>query len=153
MPPDEPIDPQVYSAGVTVVDIGDIRVARGKTRRPRSTCRHLNMTYDQNERRVYCHDCEKDVDPFDAFVSLTESWDAAEKKLRRRTQKITEAETFIIRRRAAKVMDEAWRKKETVPACPHCKEAILPGDVTDGKLPLASRRLAERKRTNNHNRR
>lgn len=142
----EPIDPQPYVAGVTVVDIGDIRVARGKTRRPRSTCKHKNMAYDTNERRVYCHDCEQEVDPFDAFLLLTESWDASIKRLQSRAREIEEAEKFTLRRRAAKTMDEAWRRKDTVPGCPHCHEALLPEDVAGKRLPLVSRRIAEAKR-------
>jgi hypothetical protein len=143
---DEPIDPQNYGSGLTVVDIGDLRVARGQTRRPRSTCRHRNLAYDSQERRVYCHDCEQDVDPFDAFVGLCEGWDSAAKKLNRRAQALAESESFTLRRRAAKVMDEAWRKKNSVPGCPHCKEGLLPEDILASRLPWVSKRITEEKR-------
>ena len=39
--------------GVKVVDIGDVRIARGLTRREFSTCPHKHMVYDQNERRIW----------------------------------------------------------------------------------------------------
>jgi len=143
---DDPIDPQPYCAGVTVVDIGDLRIARGKTRRPRSSCQHRNMAYDTNERRVYCHDCEQEVDPFDAFTLMVQSWDASIKHLSARARDVEQAEQFTIQRRAAKAMDEAWRKKDSVPACPHCREALFPEDILTDRLPLVSRRLAKSKR-------
>lgn len=62
-----PIEPMDYLRGVKLVDIGEVRVARGQTRVPRQTCQHTNMAYDDSERRVYCRDCGNDVDAFDAF--------------------------------------------------------------------------------------
>ena len=52
--------------------------------------------------------------------------------LKRRQRELAEAETFQIRSRAAKVMDEAWRSTKMAPLCPHCMTAILPEDVAGG---------------------
>ncbi|SDS24160.1 hypothetical protein SAMN05216198_1516 [Halopseudomonas litoralis] len=140
-----PIDPHEYLYGVKVVDIGDLRIARGLTRRPIKTCRHLRLTYDERERRVYCNDCETDVEPFDAFIGLVQFHDGASKKIRAEHKAAQEAARYQVRGRAAKAMDEAWRKQKSVPLCPHCKEGILPEDVLpappagDKKWALAKR--------------
>jgi hypothetical protein len=68
---DAPIEPLDYLYGVKVVDIGDARVKRGKSRRPIGTCPHKSMHYDQEERRVWCADCEATLEAFDAFRQIT----------------------------------------------------------------------------------
>lgn len=78
---DEPIEDQNYLSGLTVIDIGDIRVSRGMTRRPVSSCGHRRMAYDPKERRIWCKDCEKDVDPFDAFKNFSLSNTTARTKI------------------------------------------------------------------------
>ncbi len=129
---DEPIDEPGFVAGVTVVDIGDIRVSRGLTRRPTSSCTHRRMTYDHKERRIWCRDCEKDVDPFDAFVKLTEQYHFAFESLQQRRKELDEAERFQCRSIAAKELDKAWRHKQMVPACPHCGNGLFPEQFKNG---------------------
>lgn len=148
---DAPIEPQDYIYGVKVVQIEDLRVARGLTRRPASSCRHKQLIYDQGERRVWCQDCEAEVEAFDAFVGIVEVFSAGMSKLNTRRRELAEAEQFQIRSRAAKVMDEAWRSTKMAPLCPHCMTAILPEDVAGGvaktskSLVVAARK---RKQTN-----
>lgn len=145
---DAPIEPQDYLYGVKVVQIDDLRVARGLTRRPKTSCRHKFVVYDQGERRVWCKDCETEVDPFDAFVNVVEVWASASSHHKRRERELAEAETFAIISRASKVIDQVWRSKRSVPLCPHCHEAILPGDVVGG-VSTASRELVEQRRKKN----
>lgn len=142
---DAPIEPQEYTYGVKVVDIGDIRVARGMTRRPIGQCSHRHQVYDDKERRVWCSDCETEIEPFDAYMRLVEMMDGHIKKLQAREKQVAEAESHALRSRASKVMDEAWRSLTTAPLCPHCDEAILPGDVARG-VAKCSRSLVEAKR-------
>lgn len=129
---DDPIEPQNFRSGVTVIDIGDIRVARGMTRRPASSCRHPKMIYDPRERRIWCPDCEKDVDPFDAFCRVVEHFDAANLQLTKRKERIDAAEQHHLVSLAAKEIDKAWRHRSMVPACPCCGEGLLPEDFKRG---------------------
>jgi hypothetical protein len=129
---DVPIEPQDYIYGVNVVDIGDLRVARGKSRRPHSSCKHLKMTYDTSERRIWCQDCETNVDAFDAFVSLVSWHSTAIDKLKARESKIKEAAAFSARSLAVKALDEVWRGRNMAPCCPHCKAGLLPEDFAKG---------------------
>lgn len=142
-----PIEPQEFLHGPKVVDIGDLRVARGMTRRPHSSCRHVHLVYDTSERRAWCRDCETEVEVFDAFVQLVGHFSAAQSKIERRRQELAEAETFALRSRAAKRIDEYWRSHNLTPLCPHCRAAILPEDVVDGLAQTSkSMALAARKR-------
>lgn len=129
---DVPIEPQDWAYGVKVVQIEDLRVARGLTRRPATSCRHKRMVYDDKERRIWCSDCESEVEPFDAFLGLVEVFSAGTSRINRRAAELAEAESFQIRSRAAKVIDQAWRSTTMAPLCPHCSVAILPEDVVGG---------------------
>lgn len=138
-----PIDPVKFVHGVNVVDIGDLRVARGRARRHFSACDHLNLVYDMTERRVHCQDCESEVEPFDAFEMLVRRFHVFEAK--HRALKETAEATIISR--AARKLDEAFRSRKMAPACPHCNAAILPEDVANG-VAMVSKELevARRKR-------
>ena len=85
-----PVEPLSYLGGVKVVDIGELRVARGRTRRPFSLCLHKHLTYDNTERRVWCEDCEQEIDPYDAFEKLVEHFNDATMNLERREREISE---------------------------------------------------------------
>lgn len=82
--------PPIVPLSNTVIDIGDIRVARGLTKG--EPCPHERLVYSVETRRVWCADCETDLAPFDAFVlicvdgkkeleNLGERAEKAEKKL------------------------------------------------------------------------
>ncbi|MDW5376795.1 hypothetical protein R6258_07660 [Halomonas sp. HP20-15] len=129
---DKPIEPRDYTLGLKVVDIGDIRVARGETRRPRTTCRHRHMVYDQKERRVWCEDCESEVEAFDALMLIAEQMDGHIKRLQRREREVSESEQFAARMRATKELDRVWRTRNMTPTCPHCVTPLLPEDFANG---------------------
>lgn len=145
-PKDPAIEPHEYLYGVKVVDIGDLRVARGMSRRPATSCKHRNMRYDSSERRIWCPDCEQNVDAFDAFTQLVEMFSRAKEAHDRREQHLKEAETFQIRSLAAKEIDKAWRSKNSVPACPHCRQGLFPEDFKDGIKCSLGRDYAEARR-------
>lgn len=143
---DPKIEPLEYLSGVKVVDIGEMRVARGMTRRPYSACRHRQLHYDANERRIWCADCETNVEAFDAFKLIVEYFSEAESRLSRRQQEIAEAEQFQVRSLAAKVIDEAWRSRKMVPACPHCRQGLFPEDFKNGVGLSLGREYAQARR-------
>lgn len=129
MSDDTPIEPQDYRYGVTVVDIGEARVKRGMTRRPYSSCRHHALHYDPKERRIWCADCETEVQAFDAFVILVENFHSAASMIEAARTEIKTARTANIHLIAARQMEKYWRRRNSVPACPHCHAGLLPEDV------------------------
>lgn len=138
---DAPIDEQAYVSGVTVVDIGDVRVARGLARRHHGSCPHGRMVFDRAERRIWCKDCEHTVEAFDAFEAIVRHFSTAESRIADRERELKEAETFRVRAVATKKLDAVWRRRKVVPRCPHCRQALLPEDFT-GELHVVSRELA-----------
>ncbi|MHB9879148.1 hypothetical protein ACSMXM_05740 [Pacificimonas sp. ICDLI1SI03] len=126
---DPPIEEQGYTMGVNVVDIGDLRVARGMTRRPQTTCRHRKLVYDNRERRIWCSDCETNVEAFDAFERIAENFDNAHRKADRLLKEAHEASKFALISRAAKTIDKEWRSRKMVPTCPHCSAGLWPEDA------------------------
>lgn len=143
----EPIEEQNFIMGVKVVNIGDVRVSRGLSRRHHSSCPHPTLTYDTAERRIWCKDCESDVEAFDAFLILVTYFDRAEKGIARRQTALIEAETFQVRSLAAKAIDEAWRKRDSIPCCPHCHAGLFPEDFKNGRMSTMGREFAEARRS------
>lgn len=139
---DPPIVPQEYLGGVKVVDIGDLRVKRGKSRRPASACPHQHLHYDGAERRIWCPDCEKNIDAYDAFERLVSQWHRANTDHAKREAVLQEAETHTLISVAAKVIDKAWRSQTMVPACPHCREPLFPEDFKNGIMLKYGREMA-----------
>lgn len=139
---DPPIVEPGFIGGVTVVDIGDVRVARGLSRRHSSSCPHRGLVYDNHERRIWCKDCEKDVEAFDAFTLLVSNYSVALDQLARREKNVKEAETFQLRSLAAKEIDKAWRHKNMIPACPHCGHGLFPEDFKNGVKGMIGRDYA-----------
>lgn len=128
-PKTPPIVPQEYLSGPKVVDIGDLRVARGLSRRPVSSCKHHQLVYDDRERRIWCKDCETDIEAFDAFKQIVERFHYAATEAQRLLDQAAEAQKFALISIAGKTIDKLWRSKRHVPTCPHCDAGIWPEDV------------------------
>ena len=143
---DEPIDEKDFNYGVKVVDIGDIRVSRGQSRRPKAICKHKKITYDLDERRVWCRDCENDVDSFDAFELLVSQQDIAIKQLKRLKDQALAAEAHNLRRIAAKNLEIEWNKRNSLPCCPHCKSGLMAEDFKKISQTSRSIEIAKRNR-------
>lgn len=126
------IEPEDYLYGVKVVDIGDARVARGRTRREKGLCTHRNMTYDNHERRVWCNDCETQLELFDAFEALVNQWHKAFANLEQQKKEIMELIEANRMKVAAQRLSKEWQKHATIPACPHCGVGLFPDDFTGG---------------------
>jgi hypothetical protein len=129
---DPAIEEQAFIGGVTVVDIGDLRVARGWTRRHHGSCLHRSLVYDNVKRRIWCKDCQRNVEAFDAFEQLVSQYSGALHRLDEREIALKEAESFSVRSLAAKAIDQAWRHRNMIPACPHCHRGLFPEDFVRG---------------------
>ncbi|MBX3504483.1 MAG: hypothetical protein KF895_03315 [Parvibaculum sp.] len=141
-----PIEEQEFLGGVKVVQIEDLRIARGLSRRPHSACPHVRLVYDEKERRVWCKDCESDIEGFDAFRLLVERSHAHQKDLIERMAKVEEAEAAALLSLAARAIDKIWRTRKSTPCCPHCRQALLPEDFKEGRPITMSADLARAQR-------
>ena len=126
-----PIEEQEFSFGhKRVIEIGDLRVARGLTRRPIESCKHNNTVYDTTERRIWCKDCEQEVDAFDAFINVVKYHYAAANVLEKRANQLKEVEQFTLRLRATRALERIWRGK-LLPRCASCGAGMFANDYVN----------------------
>lgn len=136
---DAPKDPPLVAPpnapiyGASVIELAAVRIQRGETDRLSSRpCEHKSLVYSRSERRVWCSDCERTIDGFDAFLTLTLHFDsmvsAAKSKLARADQALRDT----VGRRAAKLIDRAWSGRPMAVSCPHCRVGLLPEDFEHG---------------------
>lgn len=137
-----PIDPHTQLRNRKVVHIAELKAQQGVTRRQEASCKHLNLVYDKRERRVWCSDCEHEIDAFDAFQVTCENMHKAVETLKSREARIKDAFKEKVRHSAAKSLEEAWSNEGVLPVCPHCREGLAPEDFR--KVHLADKRFFKR---------
>lgn len=151
--PIEPVPDATPLWACDVVDLGDFRVRMGFSRRHAGECKHLHLTYSVKERRVWCDDCERTVDNFDAFMILARHCHGVITEARHRQEKADAAFKAVLGRVAAKKLDRAWSGRNPMAVmCPHCHSGLLPEDFQNGgsqisrEIELARRKKAETER-------
>lgn len=135
---DPPIEKQEFLGGVKVIDIGDLRIARGLSRRPHSVCSHSRLIYDKHERRIWCEDCEHDVESFDAFEILVSNYSSAIGHYNKIKKEALEAKEHNLHLLACREIEHVWRGGRMAPACPHCKGGLLPEDFKPLRLRVSA---------------
>lgn len=114
-----------------VVDLAGVRLQRGRTPPRNKVCEHKSMIFSGSERRIWCEDCERTIDSFDAFATLTTKFEAMVRDAKAMQTQAADALASTVVRRAAKTMDKSWGGK-MAPCCPHCRGALLPEDFANG---------------------
>jgi hypothetical protein len=93
-----------------VVDLASVRIRLGRMPFKAKVCEHRSLLYSPTERRVWCEDCERTVDNFDAFLIFTRKFEEMLSEARHKMQVADEAMKSSVRRRATKQLDRAWGK-------------------------------------------
>lgn len=126
-------DPMATPFGSPVIDLAEVRIRFGRAdRKVGIPCAHKNLTYSREERRVWCDDCERTVDTFDALMTVAAHFHKMEYAAQAKMHRATEALKATVTRRAAKVIDKAWSGNQMAIACPHCRTGLLPEDFENG---------------------
>ena len=135
--------------GAEIIDLDGVRIQFGVRKARGSRCEHRNMLYSREESRVWCKDCDRTIENFDAFMTLVTHFQDMSRAARRKMEKADEAEKASINRRAAKEIDRAWSGNCMAISCPHCAGGLLPEDFERG-VGQRSREmeLARRKKAN-----
>lgn len=107
-----------------VVSLGEFKVRRKKARF--TDCDHKHLTLDASTNTIKCDDCGEVIDPFMAFYSVMNEFNRAWDDLNYKRKKLRDEAEQSLRLRAAVKMQELWRRRKTVPLCPHCSEPLLP---------------------------
>lgn len=108
------------------VDIGDLTVSRAYSMP--NACDHRSIELITNGEIVRCNSCGATLSAFWALQQAHMQWKVAHARLDARKTEIEESYrqrlTFI----AAKRIEQAWRRRGTFPACPHCHRGITTDD-------------------------
>ncbi len=135
-----------------VVDLASVRIRVGRTPFKAKICEHRSLLYSPSERRVWCEDCERTIDNFDAFLIFTRKFEQMLREARHKRHKMQAADEAMkssVRRRATKELDRAWGKMAV--SCPHCHGGLVPEDFAAGTS-MCSREieLARRAKIKSH---
>ncbi|MFT9016457.1 MAG: hypothetical protein ABF990_12065 [Acetobacter sp.] len=143
---DDSISDEMKEMPHNVVNIGDYRIERTKSGYDGvsfgTDCPHRQLVMDDNGHTCTCSDCGKQVSAYWALGMMLTQYRREYEKLRRMQAVQKQRETKTLRLKASQAIETAWRKRGTVPTCPHCDRGIFPADRfgTVGKaLELAER--------------
>lgn len=140
----KPIKPPKFIAHGNVIDLAGFKTQLVVTKRT-DECSHTRTGYSRTERKVWCKDCNTELDSFDVFLRLVDHYARATARLESEKERFQEQRNKALRSIAAKSFDDIYRSRKYVPACPHCKEALLPEDVANG-LAMVCRETARERR-------
>lgn len=96
----------------------------GKDRR----CAHQHMTIDEHGGTVSCDDCTLQLSPIWALNHILDQYQRAQNRASKAEERLHGERNVHLHTLAAKKLEDAWRKRSTVPMCPHCNRGILPTD-------------------------
>lgn len=118
----------------TVIDLADVRIRLGRSKvgPGLKQCEHHALIYSPSERRVWCEDCERTIDNFDAFLIFTRKFERMLSEARHRQTTANEALASSARLRATKALDRVWSGRTMVPCCPHCNRGLIAEDFAGG---------------------
>ncbi len=144
-------DPIVPVEDHRVIDLAGVRLQRGRPATPpHKRCQHHRMAYCTAERRVWCEDCKRTLDPFDALMVVVSKFGEMESEARGKLAQANDALGKTARLRATKALDRVWSGNAMAVACPHCKGGLLPEDFADGASSAWSRNLEIAARRKKH---
>lgn len=132
------------------VAIGDLSVQRSLSR---NQCEHKQIELQPEGEIVRCRSCGAQVGAFWALTRAHEQWRYAQARLDARKAELEHSFqqrlTFI----AAKRIEQAWRRRGTLPGCPHCGRGIMADDHfarVDKEAELAQRHSDHARRDQEH---
>lgn len=131
----------------TVIDLDGVRIKLGRTPyRAGKPCEHKSLIYCQSERRIWCEECKRTIDNFDAFLTYTRHFSSMVREAESKLRTADDALKATVHRRATKHLDHAWSGGLCAVACIHCGGGLLPEDYADGVKARTSRELEMQRR-------
>ena len=128
-----------------VIEFGELRIRRQRESRYSAPgCQHLNMVFDDNGGTVECEDCKKHLDLYWVLGKMSRAHADAWAKVESAQADVTAKMAASVELRAAQRVEQAWRSRKMVPACPHCHEPVFPTDGFGGTL--VNKEMAIRRR-------
>lgn len=143
----EPIDPPLVAREdaqpfrAEVIDLDGIRIRWGRPIPGARKCEHKHMVYCQDERRVWCENCKRTIDNFDALMVVVYHLENMQREANAKLRAAEEAARHAARLRAVKALDRAWSGNVAAVGCPHCGGGLLPEDFVNGGFSSTSREI------------
>lgn len=91
-------------------------------------CEHRRLQYIEHGELLKCLDCDKQVSAIWALKYFFTEYQVEKERLEIIKNQIKADEERLVIHRAALAVQDAWRKKNMVPICPHCNQGISPMD-------------------------
>ncbi|NHN85764.1 hypothetical protein GOB93_14095 [Acetobacter musti] len=91
-------------------------------------CTHPALLLDSNGDVVTCKDCGKQVSAFWALHRCLDEYRKRWNDVVHAKRQQREREIKTLRLKSAQTIEKAWRRRGTVPTCPHCDRGIFPTD-------------------------
>lgn len=129
-----------------IFQIDDYRYSKTNSKWERGKCPHKQLVLDDHGQTVECGDCGKELGAYWALSKMVHKWADWQRQLQARADEVKEMEGAVVVLKAAKSVETAWRRRKTVPCCPHCKAAILPEDGFGDRLLTVSKDLERQRR-------
>lgn len=107
-----------------IIQISAARISKAK----KGYCSHKSLAYSTENGSIECLDCSSPIGAFKAFMILAQGFGRASERLEAEKREFIETKKKDITLLAAKKAESAWRKKNLVPACPHCHRGVLASD-------------------------
>ena len=121
-----------------LITLGDLDFWRKRSRefisKPTGECQHRALEADDEGEILTCKTCGKQVSAYWAFMRFMKEYKIYKEKLENKAKELHAREEKGLRLKAAQKIEEAWRSRTMVPACPHCRKAIMPGDGFGGLM-------------------
>lgn len=112
-----------------VVNFADMAFKlRGKSYFKDDRCQHVKVTLDDEGGIVTCDACGKQLDAYLTLRRMCEKWERHASDTKASAERLRAEAQGTVVLRAAKRVEEAWRRRNMAPTCPHCHVAILPED-------------------------
>jgi hypothetical protein len=115
-----------------ILDLGKFKLKKKDTYSRDGKCRHRNLIADEVGETIICEDCGLQVSSFWALMKYCRNVKKYKEDLNRRSKRLKELEDKTVTLKAALAVEKAWRRRNSVPTCPHCHEGILPTDGFGG---------------------
>lgn len=115
-----------------IIKLGEIEWSNIKVRRyarPKDKeCAHLHLEYTEHGEVLKCKDCNVQVSARWALEIFFGQLESERENLDLRAARVKADEERLLIHRAALAVQDAWRKRDLVPICPHCSQGIEPCD-------------------------
>lgn len=115
-----------------VFNIEDYRITVRKDNHgvlfPSDPCPHTHLFFDENGQTVECQDCKKQLTAWWALMAMSGGLKRMRQRLDAEAKQLEEEKAKTVTHKATLKVQQAWRKHNMLPCCPHCLHAIRPED-------------------------